>query len=109
MTWDNSFFETLFGYDWDLVKSPAGTAWQWVPTDPTAVDTVPDAHDPSKRHAPVMLTTDLALRMDPIYAPISRRFLENPDEFADAFARRRVQAHPPRHGTGTAVSRSGGP
>ena len=85
-TWDNSFFETLFGYDWDLVKSPAG-AWQWVPTDPAAADTVPDAHDPSKRHAPVMLTTDLALRMDPIYEPISRRFYENPDEFADAFAR----------------------
>ncbi|MGZ4726916.1 MAG: catalase/peroxidase HPI [Acidimicrobiales bacterium] len=85
-TWDNSFFETLFGYDWDLVKSPAG-AWQWVPTDPAAADAVPDAHDPSKRHAPVMLTTDLALRMDPIYEPISRRFHENPDEFADAFAR----------------------
>ncbi len=85
-TWDNSFFETLFGYDWDLVKSPAG-AWQWVPTDPAAADTVPDAHDPSKRHTPVMLTTDLALRMDPIYEPISRRFYEHPDEFADAFAR----------------------
>ena len=85
-TWDNSFFETLFGYEWDLVKSPAG-AWQWVPTDPAAADTVPDAHDPSKRHAPVMLTTDLALRMDPIYEPISRRFLEHPDEFADVFAR----------------------
>jgi catalase-peroxidase len=85
-TWDNSFFETLFGYDWDLVKSPAG-AWQWVPTDPSAADAVPDAHDVSERHAPVMLTTDLALRMDPIYGPISRRFLENPAEFADAFAR----------------------
>jgi catalase-peroxidase len=85
-TWDNSFFETLFGYDWDLAKSPAG-AWQWVPTDPAAADAVPDAHDPSKRHTPVMLTTDLALRMDPIYGPISRRFHENPDEFADAFAR----------------------
>jgi catalase-peroxidase len=84
--WDNSFFDTLFGYDWDLVKSPAG-AWQWVPTDPAAGDAVPDAHDPSKRHAPIMLTTDLALRMDPIYEPISRRFHENPDEFADAFAR----------------------
>ncbi len=86
MTWDNSFFETLFGYDWDLVKSPAG-AWQWVPTDPAAADAVPDAHDPSKRHTPVMLTTDLALRMDPIYEPISRRFYEHPDAFADAFAR----------------------
>ncbi len=85
-TWDNSFFDTLFGYDWDLVKSPAG-AWQWVPTDPAAANAVPDAHDPSKRHAPVMLTTDLALRMDPIYEPISRRFHQNPDEFADAFAR----------------------
>ncbi len=84
--WDNSFFETLFGYDWDLVKSPAG-AWQWVPTDPAASDSVPDAHDKSKKHAPVMLTTDLALRMDPIYAPISKRFLENPDEFAEAFAK----------------------
>ena len=86
VTWDNSFFETLFGYDWDLTKSPAG-AWQWVPTDPAAATTVPDAHDPSKRHAPVMLTTDLALRMDPIYGPISRRFLEHPDEFATAFAK----------------------
>ncbi len=86
VTWDNSFFETLFKYDWDLAKSPAG-AWQWVPTDPAAATAVPDAHDPSKRHAPVMLTTDLALRMDPIYGPISRRFLEHPDEFATAFAK----------------------
>jgi catalase-peroxidase len=84
--WDNSFFETLFAYDWDLVKSPAG-AWQWVPTNPAAADLVPDPHDPSKKHSPVMLTTDLALRMDPIYEPISRRFLDHPDEFADAFAR----------------------
>jgi catalase-peroxidase len=86
ITWDNSYFETLFGYDWDLTKSPAG-AWQWVPTDPAAADAVPDAHDPAKRHAPVMLTTDLALRMDPIYEPISRRFLEHPEEFAQAFAK----------------------
>ena len=86
VTWDNSFFETLFGCEWTLTKSPAG-AHQWVPTDPGGADTVPDAHDPSKKHTPVMLTTDLALRMDPIYEPISRRFLENPDEFADAFAR----------------------
>jgi catalase-peroxidase len=86
VTWDNSFFETLFRYEWDLVKSPAG-AWQWVPTDPAASGTVPDAHDPSKRHSPVMLTTDLALRMDPIYGPISRRFLENPQHLADAFAK----------------------
>ncbi|MFV1981231.1 MAG: catalase/peroxidase HPI [Rhodothermia bacterium] len=84
--WDNSYFDTLFGYDWDLVKSPAG-AWQWIPTDPAAADAVPDAHDPSKRHAPIMTTADLALRMDPIYAPISKRFHENPEEFADAFAR----------------------
>ncbi len=84
--WDNTYLETLFGYEWELVKSPAG-AWQWVPTDPAAADTVPDAHDPSKRHAPMMTTADLALRMDPIYEPISRRFLENPDELADAFAR----------------------
>ena len=84
-TWDNSFFETLFKYDWDLTKSPAG-AQQWIPTDSSAA-TVPDAHDLSKKHVPVMLTTDLALRMDPIYEPISRRFLENPDQFADAFAR----------------------
>ncbi|GMU78104.1 MAG: catalase-peroxidase [Acidimicrobiia bacterium] len=86
VTWDNSFFETLFRYDWDLVKSPAG-AWQWIPTDPAASDAVPDAHDPSKRHAPIMLTTDLALRMDPAYAAISRRFLEHPDEFARVFAK----------------------
>ncbi|MDH4159375.1 MAG: catalase/peroxidase HPI [Actinomycetota bacterium] len=85
-TWDNSYFETLFAYDWDLVKSPAG-AYQWIPTDPAAADAVPDPHDPSKRRAPVMLTTDLALRMDPIYEPISRRFYENPQEFADAFAK----------------------
>jgi catalase-peroxidase len=86
VAWDNSFFETLFGYDWDLQKSPAG-AWQWVPTDPKAADAVPDAHDGSKKHPPVMLTTDLALRMDPIYGPISRHFYEHPAEFADAFAR----------------------
>src|SRR5665811_1337297 len=86
ITWDNSFFETLFGYEWDLTKSPAG-AWQWVPTDPAAKNAVPDPHDPSKTQAPVMLTSDLALRMDPIYEPISRRFLEHPDELADAFAR----------------------
>ncbi|HEX9166299.1 MAG TPA: catalase/peroxidase HPI [Gemmatimonadales bacterium] len=86
ITWDNSFFETLFRYDWNLVKSPAG-AWQWIPTDPAAANAVQDAHDPSKRHAPVMLTTDLALRMDPIYEPISRYFLEHPEELGDAFAK----------------------
>ena len=76
----------MFRYEWELTKSPAG-AWQWTPNDPAAKDTVPDAHDPAVRHAPMMLTTDLALRMDPIYAPISKRFHENPDQFADAFAR----------------------
>ena len=86
VAWDNSFFDTLFGYEWELTRSPAG-ANQWVPKDSGGAGAVPDAHDPSKRHTPVMLTTDLALRMDPIYAPISRRFHENPDEFADAFAR----------------------
>jgi len=86
ITWDNSYFETLFKYEWNLVKSPAG-AWQWVPTDPAAASTVPDAHDPSKRHAPIMATTDLALRMDPAYEKISRRFHEHPEELADAFAR----------------------
>ncbi len=86
VTWDNSFFETLFGYEWQKVKSPAG-AWQWIPTDPAAASAVPDAHDPAKRHTPVMLTTDLSLRMDPVYEPISRHFYENPQELADAFAK----------------------
>ncbi|MEM7418059.1 MAG: catalase/peroxidase HPI, partial [Gemmatimonadota bacterium] len=84
--WDSSFFDTLFEYDWELTKSPAG-AWQWTPTDASASTAVPDAHDPTQRHAPMMLTTDLALRMDPIYEPISRRFHENPNQLADAFAR----------------------
>ena len=84
--WDNNYFDNLFGYDWEQVKSPAG-ATQWTPTDASAQGTVPDAHDPSKTHAPMMLTTDLSLRMDPIYAPISKRFHENPEEFADAFAK----------------------
>ncbi|MCT9929870.1 catalase/peroxidase HPI [Planotetraspora sp. A-T 1434] len=86
VTWDNSFFEILFGYEWELSKSPAG-AHQWKPKGGAGAETVPDAHDPSKSHAPTMLTTDLALRIDPVYEQISRRFLENPDEFADAFAR----------------------
>ena len=86
ITWDNSYFETLFKYDWDLTKSPAG-AQQWIPTDPDAADLVPDAHDPTKKHAPIMFTSDLALRMDPAYAKVSRRFHENPDEFAEAFAK----------------------
>ena len=85
-TWDNSYFETLFGYEWKLTKSPAG-AHQWIPTDESAATTVPVAHHATKRHAPIMLTTDLALRMDPNYEPISRRFLKNPEQFADAFAR----------------------
>ncbi len=84
--WDNSYFETLFKYDWNLVKSPAG-AWQWVPTDPEAANTVPDAEDPNIRHAPMMTTADLALRMDPAYKKIARRFYENPKEFEEAFAR----------------------
>ena len=86
VTWDNSFFEILFGHEWELTKSPAG-AFQWKPKDGAGAGTVPDAHDASKSHAPTMLTTDLSLRFDPVYEPISRRFLENPDEFADAFAR----------------------
>jgi catalase-peroxidase len=86
ITWDNSYFDTLFGYDWKLTKSPAG-AQQWTPSNPEAQGTVPDAHDKSKTHAPMMTTADMALRMDPIYEPISRRFHQNPAEFADAFAR----------------------
>jgi catalase-peroxidase len=84
--WDNGYFETLFKYDWKLTKSPAG-AHQWTPTDESASTLVVDAHDPNKRHAPMMTTADLALKMDPIYGPISKRFLENFDQFADAFAR----------------------
>ena len=84
--WDNNFFENLFNYEWELVKGPGG-AWQWTPKDESAQDTVPDAHDPSKKHAPMMLTTDLSLKADPVYEKISRRFYENPAEFADAFAK----------------------
>jgi catalase-peroxidase len=84
--WDNGYFDNLFNYDWELTTSPAG-AHQWTPKDASAQGTVPDAHDPSKRHAPMMLTTDLALKVDPIYAPISKRFHENPDQLADAFAK----------------------
>jgi catalase-peroxidase len=86
VTWDNSFVETLYAYEWELTKSPAG-AYQWKPKDGAGAGTVPDAHDPSKSHAPTMLTTDLSLRMDPVYEQITRRFLASPDEFADAFAR----------------------
>ncbi len=84
--WSNNFFENLFSYEWELTKSPAG-AQQWTPKNGAGAGMVPDAHDASKSHAPAMLTTDLALRFDPIYEPISRRFYENPDQFADAFAR----------------------
>ncbi|HUF99571.1 MAG TPA: catalase/peroxidase HPI [Ilumatobacter sp.] len=85
-TWDNSYFDVLFGYDWVLTKSPAG-AHQWTPSNPEAQGTVPDAHDPSRSHAPMMTTADMALKIDPIYEPISRRFHANPAEFANAFAR----------------------
>ncbi|MDO8616651.1 MAG: catalase/peroxidase HPI [Dehalococcoidia bacterium] len=84
--WENNYFENLHGYEWELTKSPAGKS-QFAPRNASAVATVPDAHDPSKKHAPMMLTTDLSLRMDPVYAPIAKRFHENPEEFADAFAR----------------------
>jgi catalase-peroxidase len=84
--WDNTFFDILFGFEWEQAKSPAG-ATQWKPKDGAGANTVPDAHDPTKRHAPTMLTTDLALRFDPAYEKISRRFHENPDQFADAFAK----------------------
>jgi catalase-peroxidase len=84
--WDNGFLNNLLTYEWELTTSPAG-AKQWTPKDPSAQGTVPDAHDPSKRHAPMMLTTDLALTVDPIYAPIVKRFHENPEQLADAFAR----------------------
>ncbi|HSH59008.1 MAG TPA: peroxidase family protein, partial [Acidimicrobiales bacterium] len=84
--WDNGYLDNLFKYDWELTTSPAG-AKQWAPKDPSAQGTVPDAHDPSKRHAPMMLTTDLALKVDPIYGPIAKRFHENPDQLAEAFAK----------------------
>jgi catalase-peroxidase len=84
--WDNGFLENLFEYDWELTKSPAG-AQQWTPKNREAQDTVPDAHDPSRRHTPMMLTTDLALKLDPAYGPISKRFYENPDQLAEAFAK----------------------
>ncbi|MFB6820409.1 catalase/peroxidase HPI [Streptomyces virginiae] len=84
--WDNGYLDNLFGYEWELTTSPAG-AQQWTPKDPAAQGTVPDAHDPAKKHAPMMLTTDLALRMDPVYAPIAKSFHENPDKLAEAFAK----------------------
>ena len=84
--WDNSYLETLFKYDWELTKSPAG-AWQWKPKDGARADTVPDAHDPLKHHAPMMTTADMSMKMDPIYEPIARHYRDNPDEFANAFAK----------------------
>ncbi len=84
--WDNAYFDNLFAYEWELGKG-AGGAWQWAPKDGAAAGTIPDAHDPSKKHAPMMFTTDLALKLDPNYLPISKRFHEHPDQFADAFAR----------------------
>ncbi len=105
--WSNNFFWNLFGYEWELTKSPAG-AHQWIPKHGAGANSVPDAHDPSKRHVPSMLTTDLALRFDPAYEKIARRFHENPDQFADAFAQGLVQAHAPRHGTDRALSRPAG-
>jgi len=86
ITWDNSYFDVLFGYEWELTESPAG-AKQWTPSNPEAQGTVPDAHDPSRSHAPMMSTADLALKVDPVYEPIARRFHEHPEELADAFAR----------------------
>ncbi len=86
VTWDNSYFTMLFSFEWEQVESPAG-AKQWTPAEPGTADLVPDAHDPAKRHAPMMLTTDLALRVDPIYEPIARRYYEHPQEFAEAFAK----------------------
>ena len=84
--WDSNYLENLFGHEWELTKSPAG-AYQWTPKDASAAATVPDAHDPSKKHAPIMFTTDLSLRVDPAYEKIARRYLANPQEFADAFAK----------------------
>jgi catalase-peroxidase len=85
-TWDNGYLENLYKYDWELTESPAG-AKQWTPRNPEAQNTVPDAHDPSTRHAPMMLTSDIALKVDPVYGPITKRFLENPDQLAEAFAK----------------------
>ena len=106
--WDNSFLETLFGYEWDLELSPAGL-WQWIPRDGGGAGTVPDAHDPSKTHAPTILTTDLALRFDPVYEPIARRFLEHPDQLADAFARAWFKLTHLDMGPIAALSRPAGP
>ena len=100
--WSNNYLENLFGYEWELTKSPAG-ANQWTPKNGAGAGTVPDAHDPSKRHAPFMLTTDLSLRMDPIYEPIARRFLENPRGVRGRVRQGVVQADAPRHGASLAL------
>ena len=104
--WSNDFFENLFGYEWELTKSPAG-AQQWKPKGGAGAGTIPDAHDPSKRHAPAMLTTDLTLRFDPAYEKISRRFLENPEAVRGRVRPRLVQADAPRHGPARPLSGPG--
>ena len=106
--WSNNFFRILFSYEWELTKSPAG-AHQWQPKGGAGAGTIPDAHDPKKRHAPTMLTTDLSLRFDPAYEKISRRFYEHPDQLADAFARAWFKSDAPRHGPACTLSRPGGP
>ena len=107
ITWDNGYFENLFGYEWELTKSPAG-AWQWTPKEAPAQGTVPDAHDPSKRHAPIMFTTDLALRMDPIYAPISQALPREPGPVRRGLRQGVVQADAPRYGARLALARPAG-
>ena len=106
--WSNNFFRNLFGYEWELTKSPAG-AQQWKPKGDAGAGTVPDPHDKSKRRAPSMLTTDLALRFDPVYEKISRRFMENPDQLADAFARAWFKLTHRDMGPRATLSRPGGP
>ena len=101
--WSSNFFWNLFGYEWELTKSPAG-AQQWTPTHGAGAGSVPDAHDPSKRHAPSMLTTDLALRFDPVYEKIARRFYENPDTVRRRLRPGLVQADSPRHGSSDTLS-----
>ena len=102
--WDNGYLDNLTKYEWELTTSPAG-ANQWKPKNPEANGTVPDAHDPSKRHAPMMLTSDMAMLADPKYAEIAKRFHEHPDQLADAFAQGLVQAVAPRHGSAVALPR----
>ena len=104
-TWDNNFFENLFNYDWELIKGPGG-AWQWTPKDESAQGTVPDAHDSSKKHAPMMLTTDLSLKADPVYEKISQTFLREPGGIRRCLCEGVVQTDAPRYGTPHTVSRS---